>query len=102
MVLLTLKDGTTLQFLYNNGSSLPLMLTTKHFRTKDKLIDLTYQDAQILRDTNDLQALMNVALNETLPRVPSYKCTLDTPVILYFQRYLLLLGTRSSNQCTSS
>jgi hypothetical protein len=28
---LTLKDGTSLTFPYNSGSSLPLMLTTKHF-----------------------------------------------------------------------
>jgi hypothetical protein len=28
---LTLKDGTSLRFPYNSGSSLPLMLPTKHF-----------------------------------------------------------------------
>jgi hypothetical protein len=62
---LTLEDGTTLRFPYNDGSSLPLMLTTKHFgNNKDNIIGLTYQDAQSLGDTDGLQALTN-AINET-------------------------------------
>jgi hypothetical protein len=73
---LTLRDGTTLQFPYNDGSSLPIMLTTNHFKTHDKHVGLTYQDSQTLGDINGLQAFMNVATKRIkishLPKRSSY------------------------------
>jgi hypothetical protein len=67
---LTLQDRTTLQFPYNNGSRLPLLLTTNHFGTSGKTVGLTYQDAQTLRDVKGLKAFMNVA-DETNQNVTS-------------------------------
>ncbi len=58
---LTLHCGTTLEFPYNNGSNLPLMLTPKHFKRQDPFVGLTYQDAQTLSDLSGLSALLNVA-----------------------------------------
>jgi hypothetical protein len=58
---LTLKDGTSLTFPYNSGSSLPLMLTTKHFNRSSKFVGLTYQDGQTLGNTAHLSAFLNVA-----------------------------------------
>jgi hypothetical protein len=70
--LLTLPDGTTLQFPYNNGSSLPLMLTTNHFGTSNKSAGLAFQDAQTLGDTNGLNAFINV-VNKTNQNLTSAK-----------------------------
>jgi hypothetical protein len=58
---LTLKDGTSLTFPYNLGSSLPLMLTTKHFNRSSKFVGLTYQEGQTLSNTAHLSAFLNVA-----------------------------------------
>jgi hypothetical protein len=58
---LTLKDGTSLTFPYNSGSSLPLMLTTKHFNRSSKFVGLTCQDGQTLGNTAHLSAFLNVA-----------------------------------------
>jgi hypothetical protein len=58
--LLTLRNGTTLQFPYNDGSSLPLMLTTTHFRTSNKFAGLTFQDALTIGDSNELNTFMNL------------------------------------------
>jgi hypothetical protein len=58
---LTLHCGTTLEFPYNNGSNLPLMLTPRHFKRQDPFVGLTYQDAQTLSNLSGLSALLNVA-----------------------------------------
>jgi hypothetical protein len=50
---LTLGCGTALQFPYNEGSSLPLLLMTKALNWSSKFIGLTFQDVQTLLDLDD-------------------------------------------------
>jgi hypothetical protein len=57
---LTPKDEMSLTFHYNSGSSLPLMLMTKHFNQSSKFVGLTYQDGQTLGNTAHLSAFLNV------------------------------------------
>jgi hypothetical protein len=58
---LTLKDGTTLNFPYNAGSTLPLMLTTQYFKHSANFVGLSYADTQQLADTNQMHTFMSVA-----------------------------------------
>jgi hypothetical protein len=51
---LTLKDGTTLNFPYNAGSTLPLMLTTQYFKRSANFAGLSYANTQQLADTNQM------------------------------------------------
>jgi hypothetical protein len=63
MTTLTLGCGTALQFPYNEGSSLPLMLTTKALNRASKFIGLTFQDFQTsgLDGGGGLETLLSVA-----------------------------------------
>jgi hypothetical protein len=58
---LTLKDGTTLDFPYNAGSTLPLMLTAQYFKRSANFVGLSYADTQQLADTNQMHTFMSVA-----------------------------------------
>jgi hypothetical protein len=58
---LTLKDGTTLDFPYNAGSTLPLMLTTQYFKRSANFVGLPYADTQQLANTNQMYTFMSVA-----------------------------------------
>jgi hypothetical protein len=78
---LTLKDGTSLTFPYNSGSSLPLMLTTKHFNRSSKFVGLTYQDGQTLGNTAHLSAFLNVADKTNQNLLPAEK-----ELLLWHQR----------------
>lgn len=55
-VQLTLKEGTTMQFPYNAGSNLPLMLTKK----KQLTVGLTYEDISYL--AQKLSVLINLSV----------------------------------------
>jgi hypothetical protein len=57
---LTLHCVTILEFPYNEGSNLPLMLTNRHFNKPDKFVGLTFLDALTLADCEGLPALLNV------------------------------------------
>jgi hypothetical protein len=58
---LTLKDGTTLDFPYNAGSTLPLMLTMQYFKHSANFVGLSYADTQQLANTNQTHTFMSVA-----------------------------------------
>jgi hypothetical protein len=57
---LTLKDGTTLDFPYNAGSTLPLMLATKYFKRTANFVGLSYANTQQLANTNEIHTFMSV------------------------------------------
>jgi hypothetical protein len=59
---LTLNCGTALNFPYNQGNQLPLMLTSKALNSPNKFVGLTFQDCQTFMSLNGgLAALLNVA-----------------------------------------
>jgi hypothetical protein len=59
---LKLNCGTELQFPYNQGNQLPLILTTKALNSPNKFVGLTFQDCQTSFSLNGgLEALLNVA-----------------------------------------
>ena len=59
---LTLNCGTALNFPYNQGNQLPLMLTSKALNSPNKFVGLTFQDCQTSMSLNGgLAALLNVA-----------------------------------------
>jgi catabolite regulation protein CreA len=56
-----LKDGTTLYFPYNAGSTLPLLLTRQYFKHSANFVGLSYAHTQQLAGTNQMHTFMSVA-----------------------------------------
>jgi hypothetical protein len=70
---LTLHCGTILEFPFNEGSNLPLMLTNRHFNKPDKFVGLTFQDALTLADCEGLPALLTVVDEANSNLTPAQK-----------------------------
>ena len=56
-----IKDGTRLQFPYQDGSCLPMMLTDKHFEERELCVGLTFSDLMTLETIDNGYGLLNVA-----------------------------------------
>jgi hypothetical protein len=70
---LTLRCGTILEFPFNEGSTLPLMLTNRHFNKPDKFVGLSFQDALTLADCEGLPKLQKVVDEANSNLTPAQK-----------------------------